>query len=220
VAALARVVAHPTPITVLPEVQTFYAELAEREPSPWRERYRDLAGALKDPAVAAEFAVRDPVGNARVRNTIAVTVLEGSSKVNVISPEATAQLDVRLLPGADAAVFLDDLRRLVADDSIRIDSTPPLLAGRSPDTHPLFDVLRALAREHDPHTLVTTPLLIAATDCRYFRPRGIPCYGFMPFRLSLGGPSGIHGNNERVSTANLETGSRMLYEIVKRLAVD
>jgi acetylornithine deacetylase/succinyl-diaminopimelate desuccinylase-like protein len=220
VAALARVVAYQAPITVLPEVQTFYSELAERESAPWRDRYRDLAGVLKEPAVAAEFAVRDPAGNARVRNTIAVTVLEGSSKVNVIPSQASAQLDVRLLPGADPAAFLEELRRVVADDSIRFETKSPLLAGRSPDTHALFDVLRALAREQDPQTLLATPLLIAATDCRYFRPRGIPCYGFMPFRLSLGETAGIHGNNERVSVANLETGSRMLYEIVKRLAAD
>jgi acetylornithine deacetylase/succinyl-diaminopimelate desuccinylase-like protein len=220
VAALARVGAYQAPVTVIPEVQAFYGELAEREPSPWRERYRDLAAALKDPAVAAEFAARDLAGNARVRNTIAITVLEGSSKVNVIPAQASAQLDVRLLPGVDPAVFLEELRRVVGDDSIRIEATPTLQAGRSPDTHALFDVLRALAREHDPHTLVTTPLLIAATDCRYFRPRGIPCYGFMPFRLPLGETAGIHGNNERVSVANLESGTRLLYEIVRRLAAD
>jgi acetylornithine deacetylase/succinyl-diaminopimelate desuccinylase-like protein len=67
---------------------------------------------------------------------------------------------------------------------------------------------------------VATPLLIAATDCRYFRPRGVPCYGFMPFRLPRAETAGIHGNNERLSVANIETGCRMLYEIVKRLAAN
>jgi len=220
VAALVRVVAHQTPITVLPEVQAFYAEMAEREASPWRERYRDLATALKDPAVAAEFSARDPAGNARVRNTVTLTMLEGSGKVNVIPSEARAQLDVRLLPGADQAAFLEDLRRAVADDSIHIESSTPLIGGSSPVGHPLVDLVRALARERDPQAIVATPLLIAATDCRYFRPRGVPCYGFMPFRVPVRESAGIHGTNERVSVENMESGVRMLYEVVRRLAAD
>ena len=220
VAALGRVLAYQSPITVLPEVQAYYAELADREPTPWRERYRDLAAALKDPAVAAEFGARDLAGSARVRNTMTLTMLEGSSKVNVIPSESRAQLDVRLLPGTDLTAFVDELRRVVADESIRIETTTPLTSGSSPAAHPFLDVIRAVARERDPQAIVATPLLIAATDCRYFRPRGIPCYGFIPFRVSVRESSGIHGVNERVSVDNVESGVRMLYEVVRRLVVD
>jgi acetylornithine deacetylase/succinyl-diaminopimelate desuccinylase-like protein len=42
----------------------------------------------------------------------------------------------------------------------------------------------------------------------------------MPFRTPMRESAGVHGNNERVSVENLEQGTRILYEIVRRLAAD
>ena len=110
IAALHRLLNYQTPLKVVPDVQRFYADLADLEPSPRRERLKDLQGSLQDPVFAAEFT-KDLVGNARVRNTISVTMLEGSNKVNVIPPQASAQIDTRLLPGESPEAFLEDLRR-------------------------------------------------------------------------------------------------------------
>jgi len=218
VAALNRIIAHETPIKVLPEVQSFYAGIADTQPSPTRERFRDLTAALRDPAVAAELS-RNITLNARVRNTISVTMLQGSDKVNVIPPEATARLDVRLLPGEDPQTFLDELRRVVADDSIKIESGRPFAAGSSPPAHELLQVIEDLAGTLHPDARLASSLLTGATDCRYFRVRGIPCYGFMPFKLTPRDFDGFHGNNERLSVENVHSGMRLLYEIVRRLAV-
>jgi acetylornithine deacetylase/succinyl-diaminopimelate desuccinylase-like protein len=49
-------------------------------------------------------------------------MLEGSNKVNVIPAEASAQLDIRLLPSEDPAQFLEELKRVVADDTIRFEA--------------------------------------------------------------------------------------------------
>jgi acetylornithine deacetylase/succinyl-diaminopimelate desuccinylase-like protein len=217
IAALNRIVAYQTPIRVLPEVQSFYAGIADTQASPTRERFQDLAAAFRDPAAAAELS-RNLTLNARVRNTISVTMLQGSDKVNVIPPEATARLDVRLLPDEDPQAFLDELRRVVADDSIRIESLRPFAGGSSPPVHELLDVLGELAPTLHPDARLTTALLTGATDCRYFRVRGIPCYGFLPFKLTARDFDGFHGNNERLSVENVHSGMRLLYEIVRRLA--
>jgi acetylornithine deacetylase/succinyl-diaminopimelate desuccinylase-like protein len=221
VAALERVLAYRAPVKVLPEVQSYYAALAGSMSSPWGAKLRDLAGSFRDdPGFAADFAARDPVGYARVRNTISLTMLEGSNKVNVIPAQATAQLDVRLLPGEDVNAFVQEIQRVVADPAVRVESTRPLEGGSSPIDHPLFDVLRAVARETSPDAIVTPSLLTGASDCKYFRLRSIPCYGFVPFTLTLADFDGFHGNNERLSVDNVVNGSRTLYDIVRRLAAD
>ncbi|MGH7167083.1 MAG: M20/M25/M40 family metallo-hydrolase [Nitrospiraceae bacterium] len=126
--ALARIVSYQTPLKVEPQVQSFYADTADLEPSPERrQRLKDLKASLQNPAFAAEFT-KNLRANAEVRNTISVTMLEGSNKVNVIPPQAYAQLDVRLLPSEDPQRFLDELRKVIADDSIKIEpvlSFPP-----------------------------------------------------------------------------------------------
>jgi acetylornithine deacetylase/succinyl-diaminopimelate desuccinylase-like protein len=65
---------------------------------------------------------------------------------------------------------------------------------------------------------VASPLATGFTDCHYFREKRIPCYGFVPFALSDRDASLVHGNDERVSLENLKSGTRVLYEVVARLA--
>jgi acetylornithine deacetylase/succinyl-diaminopimelate desuccinylase-like protein len=216
VGALERIMNHETPLKVLPEVQEFYTAIAELAPPEHRHRLRDLTTALGDKAFADGFT-RRARDNARVRNTIAVTMLEGSSKVNVIPNEARAEIDVRLLPGEDPKAFVEEIRRVIADDTIRVEPTFRVMTGGSPTTHEFFRDLRRLAASEDPRAVVTPILMTGASDCRYFRVRGIPCYGYAPFTLSAGEYDRVHGNDERVSVDNVRQGTRMFYELVRGL---
>lgn len=218
VEALHRIAAYQTALSVDPVAQKFYADIADLDPSPEKkQRLKNLRESLQDPAFAAEFT-RDLRNNATVRNTISITMLEGSNKVNVIPAEATAQLDVRLLPNQDPALFLNDLRQVIADDAIRIDIVLSFAPSASPTDTEFFKVLEGIAGELDPGVKVTTPLLTGFTDCHFFREKGIPCYGFIPFRLPAKELGGVHGNDERLSLENVKFGTRTMVEIVRRLA--
>lgn len=215
--ALHRIAAYRTPLGVDPVAQKFYADIADLEPTPEkRQRLKNLRESLKDPAFAAEFT-RDLRDNATVRNTISITMLEGSSKVNVIPAEATAQLDVRLLPSQDPALFLTDLRQVIADDGIRIDVILSFAPSASPIESEFITVLEGIAGKADPGVKVTTPLTSGFTDCHFFREKGIPCYGFVPFRLSARELATVHGNDERLSLDNVRSGTRTMVEILRKL---
>jgi len=216
--ALHRIAAYQTPLKVEDIVQKFYADTAHLDPLPERrERLQNLRESLLDPAFAADFT-RDLRANAMVRNTISITMLEGSSKVNVIPPEASAQLDVRLLPSEDPAQFLRDLRKIIADESIRIDPILSFPPSTSPVDSEFFRVLGQVANRFDPGALVTAPMISGFTDCHFFREKGIPCYGFMPFKLTPKELGGVHGNDERVSTQNVMFGTGVMLEIVRKMA--
>jgi len=217
VRALGRIDGWETPLHVVPQVQSFYAATAHLAGDSLRDAYLDLRKALADPAFAAEFTA-GARENAMVRNTISLTALRGSNKTNVIAPEATAELDIRLLPDQDPGAFIEELEGIIGEPSIEIETLLSFQPSTSPSDHEFFSVLRELAAEHDPDAVVTTPLAVGFTDCHYFRERGIPCYGFWPFRIGGDDISGAHGNDERLSVANLEWGSRFTYELVTRLA--
>ena len=218
VEALHRIAAYQTALSVDPVAQKFYADIADLDPVPAkREKLKNLRESLKDPAFAAEFT-KDLRNNATVRNTISITMLEGSNKVNVIPAEASAQLDVRLLPTQDPALFLNDLRQVINDDAIRIDIVLSFAPSASPTDTEFFRVLESMAGQIDPGVKVTTPLLTGFTDCHFFREKGIPCYGFIPFRMPAKELGGVHGNDERLSLENVKFGTRTMVEIVRRLA--
>jgi acetylornithine deacetylase/succinyl-diaminopimelate desuccinylase-like protein len=216
-AALARIQAWSTPVRVVPEVQRFYADTAALEPPERRARLRDLRGALADAKFQAEFTA-NPRQNAQLRNTISLTVLRAGSKTNVIPPEASAELDARLLPDQDPDAFLADLRQVIADDQIRVETLLSFPPASSPREHPFFDALSEIAARRHPGAVISTPLATGFTDCHYFRERDVPCYGFMPFELSDRDASLVHGNDERLLLANLKSGAHLLYELASRLA--
>ena len=219
IAALARVMSYQSPIKVVDEVQRYYADTAAAEPEPRRSRYRDLRRSLRDGAFRAEF-LKEPRNNASVRNTIAITGIKGSDKVNVIPAAASAALDVRLLPGEEPKAFIETLRRVIGDPSIKIEVQLSFPAAISPPHPEAMKVIGEFAKTHDQGALVVAPLVRGFTDCHFFREKGIPCLGFMPHRSTPAGEGLVHGIDERVTVESLQFGIRAMIEIVRRLAAE
>ena len=217
VLALGRLIAYQPPIKVVPEVQKFFADTAAGEPEPRRKQHQDLRTALKDPAFAAEFA-KNPRNNASVRNTIAVTGLKASDKVNVIPAQASADIDARLLPGEDPQAFIGELRRVIGDENIKIEVLLSFPAATSPAHPEAMKAIQELAKTHDNDAPVVAPLVRGFTDCHFFRAKGIPCLGFMPLRNLPSEEGLVHGVNERISRDSLRSGLRSMYELVRKLA--
>lgn len=218
VRALARVAEWETPLRLTPPAERYLRDLSTRERDPQRRRWlADPAAALRS-ADGAAFLTGDRYHNAMLRNTVSITVLTGSDKTNVIPPLATAELDVRLLPGVDPDEFLGELRAVLADDGIEITPLRPVRAGTSsPLDGEVYDAVRAAVDAMEPGALLTTPMLAGYTDSPYYRSLGIQAYGISPFRLTAEELGGVHGNDERVSLENLRFGVEYLYRIVSRL---
>lgn len=216
--ALARVVEWDTPIKVLPGVEKFFRDLADQEPAERAEKFRHLREAIHDPEFLATLT-GDEMYNYLLRNTVSLTVLEGSQQTNVIPGEAVAHLDVRLLPGEDPQEFLTELRAVLADETLEIE---PIQTFRPANTSPinteLFRAIESVVAEHFPDVPVTTPMLSGYTECGVLRPTGVVCYGFSPFLLTREETATVHGDNERLSVENVHRGVRLLYEVVERVA--
>lgn len=199
VRALARLADHAFPIEVLPEVQELYAHKAPSLPAPLRAGARDLRAALAQPEFREVF-LRDAHHAALVRNTLAITMLRGSDKENVIPGEASAVLDMRLLPGQDAEQVKAEMIKLIADPAIETQTLLSWTAHSSPRDTPLFRAIEARAHSRDPGAQVLANVIGGFTDCNAFRAHNIPCYGFMPLRFTPDAFAGIHGNDERIRT--------------------
>jgi acetylornithine deacetylase/succinyl-diaminopimelate desuccinylase-like protein len=200
--ALHRIAAHRWPVSLTPTVRAFL------------ERTGAALGVPVDLSeVDATVAALGPAGSLvvpTVRNSTTPTMLAAGYKVNVIPTTATAQVDVRVLPGTEEALFtaLDELlgegvtREFVAHQ-------PPVQA---PVDSPWFSSMASALRAEDPEAVVVPYCMGGGTDAKAFARLGIANYGFAPLWLPAGFPyrAMAHGVDERVPVEGLHFGTRVL----------
>lgn len=217
IAALDRIRRIETPIRVIPEVAEMFAAMAPLSGEPNHTGYADLGATLATDEAFRRRFLRNPGRAALVRDTLSITVLEGSPRTNVAPAEARAHLDVRLLPGGDCDAFRESLAELIDDDQIEIDTLLAFPARSSPSETDLFRAIRSAAQLTDSEARVVPRVIGGFTDAHWFRELGIVAYGFVPRRLAPEETGGVHGIDEKISIENLHYGVDTLVTILEEL---
>ncbi len=155
-----------------------------------------------------------------LHNTAVPTVVRAGQKTNVIPSEAEAKVDCRSLPGVSGEDLLAEVRGVLGphiETSID-DSSPPLEV--STET-PLYGILGATLRAHDPEAIVTPYMLGGATDAKHVAALGVRTYGFSPLFLEPGEPYTelVHAHDERIPVRGFLWGMRVLYDAVRTFCV-
>jgi len=203
---------------VLPAVDTYFKGLAKNAAPAWKAGYQNVAAVAADKNALLRLQVEHPDLAALLRNTCSITMLQGSPKINVIPPEAEAQVDCRLLPDQDQTAFMSQLTGIVNDPEIHIERIMGFTAAVSPTENPLYRAIAEVTARHFPKATVTPAVQTGFTDSHFFRDLGIASYGYYPYLIPLSDISGVHGNNERISIENLRRGAPILLEIVEAVA--
>jgi acetylornithine deacetylase/succinyl-diaminopimelate desuccinylase-like protein len=187
-------------------------------------RYRAVIGADEQAAQDAVdyFAANQPGLASTLRASLSPTLIAGGYRVNVIPSEAKATIDVRLLPGEDAAAFLEAVRQVVNDSSVTVawasrDVRPATPSARI-DSEAYSALQTAAAQNYD--TVVVPQMSTGATDMAYLRAKGIECYGTGAAYDIEDGPKGFgaHSDQERILESELYRFVRFSYDSVINLA--
>ncbi|ANZ43324.1 hypothetical protein BBK82_36725 [Lentzea guizhouensis] len=203
VTTLARIAAHQHPVVLTPTVEAFLVGAGKA-----------LGVEVDLDDVDATIARLGPAAKL-VENTVRCsttpTVLNAGYKVNVIPGTATAQLDVRTLPGTVDEV-LATIDSLLAPGVTRelINHQAPVEA---PVDTPWFTAMAEALRDEDPSAVIVPYCLGGGTDAKAFSRLGIHSYGFSPLLLPTEGydyRAMAHGIDERVPVDGLEFGARVL----------
>jgi acetylornithine deacetylase/succinyl-diaminopimelate desuccinylase-like protein len=142
--------------------------------------------------------------------------VQAGQKTNVIPTEATAEVDGRLVPGQSPDDLLEEIRPLLGE-GISVEILQHSKPYESEADSPLYDLFQQVLDEHDPGSELVPFLLPGATDGRYLAERGVRVYGFAPAKIEPGWPllEMAHAPNERISLANMEFGTKVLYDVVR-----
>jgi acetylornithine deacetylase/succinyl-diaminopimelate desuccinylase-like protein len=202
VTSLARIAAHEHPVRLTPTVEAFLVGAAKALGV--EADLDDVEGTIARLGPAAKLVENT------VRCSTTPTMLQAGYKVNVIPGTATAQLDVRTLPGT-----VDELEATI-DALLEPGVTREFLEHQPPVEAPVdtawFAAMAEALRDEDPGAVVVPYCLGGGTDAKAFSRLGIHCYGFAPLSLPAGYDyrAMAHGVDERVPVAGLEFGVRVL----------
>jgi len=215
VRALNRVGGYRPALRVEPAVERYFRRIARFESREMAPIFQDIRSAILDP----DF---DPVQlgayyQALLQNTVQTTVLRAGDAVNSIPQLAWAELDCRLLPGTDPGEFLRELVMIIDDPAVELEPLLEVHPSRSPEKVELVRAVAQSLEEIGSAAEVGPSVSPGFTDSRLFRERGIPSYGFSPFRHVAEYGRGIHGRNERIAVEDFKFGLNLYSRVIDRL---
>lgn len=154
--------------------------------------------------------------NAVMRTTTALTVVQAGNKDNVLPGSAEATVNFRLLPGDTTEGVMAHVKRAAANERFELfaldgASEPSRVA---PTDSEAYRLVERTIRELYPGTLVAPGLMIAATDSRHFEGVADHILKFSPVRATPADLPRFHGNDERISTANLVELIRFYHRLI------
>ncbi len=158
---------------------------------------------------ARVFAALGGEAAAMVRTTVAPTRLAGGTANNVLPPQASANINLRLALGETVQGTVRRLRRKIADSQVLVEATEGNDASpESPSDGPQFALIVDAVRNSHPEAVTVPYVTMAATDSRYFHRYCPATYRFAPLMMNAAQRAAIHGADEWVSVTELQRGEQ------------
>ena len=212
---LARVGAFDFPVRLDETARAMLAALAR---IPGMPDARDLAAAAvhPSPAVVARLS-KSSYYNALLRTTCVATLVNAGHAENALPQRAQANVNCRILPGEDPKAVQKTLERVIADPGVHVTPVGQIdSAGPSPLRPELMQAVADLTETMWPGIIVLPAMSTGATDGRFLRAAGIPCYGVSGIFSDVDDPR-AHGKDERLGVKQLGEGAVFLNRLVTRL---
>lgn len=213
--AVYRVSKWQPPVRLNATTREFFRQIAELNLGQESEFARTIA----TPETQNQVQSVIPRYWAMSHTTISATIFNAGFRTNVIPAEATATLDIRLLPDEKADAFLGELRSVIDDPEIGIEPaavTRPVSPISATDT----EMFRALAegyRSVFPGISVLPQMVPGATDCAQLRVHGVQCYG-VAIPMMAADRAREHGVDERISVEAVRQYLQAMYKAIETVA--
>ncbi len=197
--AVALVEKHPFPTRIIGPVAEMFKYIAPHTQGPTKLLLKNsrLCAALLKP-----FLQKSHTSNALIRTTQAVTMLQGSTKENVLPDRASAVVNCRILPGETMEDVVSHMRRAIKGLPVKIEPIAHL-QGNNPLPVSRIDQegyrwLETAIKRVYPDIIVAPSIVMATTDSRHFKECSDNIYRFVPFVLDRSLLGSMHSTNERL----------------------
>jgi acetylornithine deacetylase/succinyl-diaminopimelate desuccinylase-like protein len=219
-AALEKIGNYNAPVHLTTIVRRYFEGIAPLEDPEMAKWIRSIETPDRGEHATRVLADANPMWNAMMRDTISPTMLNAGMRGNVIPSEASATLNIRLLPGNTITALLAELTKLVNDPQVKLEVQKD--AGlAAPDSSLESDFYQAIVKA-SAEEFGGVPVLpfqsTWATDSAQLRLHNVQSYGLVPFPLTAEDLKRMHGDDERIPAAAFAKGVSLMVRLVKQFA--
>lgn len=220
--AVAKAGAWDTEVRFNDTTRTYFQRMAEIAAPEDAYRYNNIENPEESAAIQKHFLETFPYHYSISRTSVAPTVMDAGFRRNVIPSEASAILDIRMLPDENVEEFyrklaavIDDQRVEIVPESIYRPAAPP-----SEIDNEMFQTLERVAKQMYPDATVLPIMQTGATDMAQVRAKGMQAYGIGPARSveEMNSGFGAHGDNERISEEAFVELVKYMWNVVIEIA--
>jgi carboxypeptidase PM20D1 len=160
----------------------------------------------------------NPSTAAGVRTTTAVTMLEGSTKSNILPTQANAVVNFRILPGDTVASVKAHIQSVIDDERVTIDVEMANEPSPVSSTETFgFELLHKTIRGTHSDVIVAPYLVQGGTDAKHFVELSDSVYRFMMVNIDRRTIQRIHGVNEQVAVSEYANAVRFYHALMANL---
>lgn len=165
--------------------------------------------------IIEEVLLKQPASAALIRTTIAPTIFQAGEQYNALPEEASAVINLRLMPGdslEDVRTFIEET---IDDEGITIEVTGTEATKVSSVEGIPFKTIQQAARNVYNEAVIAPYLMFAGSDAKHYDSVSDNTYRFLPVQLVSEDLNRMHGTNEHISIENYLNAIKFYVEIIK-----
>ena len=220
--AVSKAAAWQTEMRLNETTETYFNRMATISPPEEAYLYENVTNPELTETIQRTFLETFPYHYSILRTSVVPTVIDAGFRRNVIPSEASAMLDIRMLPDEDVEGFYKQLAAVIDDSRVEIVPEPIYRPAAPPSEidNEMFQTLERVAVEMYPEATVLPIMSTGATDMAQMRAMGVQSYGIGPARTieEINSGFGAHGDNERVAEDAFVSMVEYLWRVVIEMA--
>ncbi len=172
-------------------------------------------------SIVTDKLTENPAMNAMLRNTAVATIISGGERRNSLPMNASAIINLRLLPNESITSVITMIEQIIDDPRIFVtlhSKDKKIFKPTISDTKSsYFSALSNSISEVYPDTIISPWLTIASTDSRHYSTNKIQILRFAPYILEKADLNRIHGVDERIAISTYLNGIVFYETLLKNL---
>ncbi|WP_421382330.1 M20 family peptidase [Bacillus salacetis] len=165
--------------------------------------------------IIEKVLLQQPASAALIRTTIAPTIFQAGEQYNALPEQASAVINLRLMPGDSLEDVKNFIEKTIDDEEIKVEVKGSEATKVSSVEGEPFQTVQQAARNVYDEAVIAPYLMFAGSDAKHYDSVSDNTYRFLPVQITSEDLNRMHGTNEHISAENYINAIKFYVEIIK-----